>query len=293
MIRRQRTLEEACLAEFDPPITVSRPDRCLTPAIFCSPHSGHHYPADFISRSDQPLLNLRKNEDAFIDHLFAPAPKYGAPLLTARFPRCFLDVNRAEDELPQKWLPRGETATVRAESGLGIIPTVLGEHQPIYKRPLRPSVIKARIETLYRPYHDALRSLIMEARAQFGHALLIDCHSMPGFAISGARRADIILGDRYGTSCHPDTITRLEALFTNRNYSVARNYPYAGSYVTSHYGQPHEGVEALQIEINRDLYLNPVTLKPKRSYERLEADLEAIIQSVIEGEESPELLAAE
>ena len=293
MIRRQRTLEEACLSEFDPPIMITRPKRLLTPALFCSPHSGSHYPADFISRSDQPLSSLRRNEDAFIDALFSKAPEYGAPLLAARFPRCFLDVNRAEDELPQKWLPRGETATVRAQSGLGIIPTVLGENQPIYRRPLKPSVIKARIDALYHPYHNALKSLIADARHHFGRALLIDCHSMPGFAISGARRADIILGDRYGTSCHPDTIAGVEALFTQRGYSVARNYPYAGSYVTSHYGQPHEGAEAIQIEINRDLYLNPVTLKPKRGYERLETDLETIIRSIIESENNSALLAAE
>ncbi len=293
MIRRQRHLEEACLAEFDPPIALTLPETRESCAIFCSPHSGNHYPADFISRSDQPLSGLRRNEDAFIDKLFAPTAIYGAPLLAARFPRSFVDVNRAEDELPQKWLPRGQTATMRADSGLGVIPLALGQNQPIYRRPLRASAVKARIETLYRPYHAALRALLRESQEQFGRALLVDCHSMPGFSISGTRRADIILGDRYGTSCRPETISRIEALFTALQYSVTRNYPYAGSYVTSHYGQPHDGVEALQIEINRDLYLNPVTLKPKRDYERLAEDLDVIIRGIISSEPASSLMAAE
>lgn len=292
-MRRQKTLEEACLSEFDPPVTLLRPKETLTPLIFCSPHSGRHYPADFISRSDQTLATLRRNEDAFIDELFAPVTGCGAPLLSARFPRCFLDVNRAADELPQKWLPRGVKATLRADSGLGVIPSVLGENLPIYKRTLKASVVKARLDALYYPYHGALKSLIDEAREKFGRALLIDCHSMPGFSISGSRRADIILGDRYGTSCHPNTIARVEALFSQRHYSVSRNYPYAGSYVTSHYGQPHEGVEALQIEINRDLYLNPVTLKPKRGYERLASDIKGIVQEVTKPDDIRDALAAE
>lgn len=293
MIRRQRHFEAACLAEFDPPITLLRPKTLLAPVVFCSPHSGRHYPADFIARSDQPLSSLRRNEDAFVDALFGLAPALGAPLLSARFPRSFLDVNRAENELPQSWLPRGAETTIRAEAGLGVVPTVLGEGRPIYRRPLRPSAVAARLERLYVPYHTALKGLLGESVAEFGKTLLVDCHSMPGFAPSGARRSDIILGDRYGTSCYPETLARIESLFTARGLTVTRNHPYAGSFVTSHYGQPHDGVEAVQIEINRDLYLNPITLKPKAGYDKLRGDISGIIEDIIQGLRPEALIAAE
>ena len=293
MIRRQRHFEAACLAEFEPPITLTLPEAARAPVVFCSPHSGQHYPADFIARSDQPLASLRRNEDAFIDVLFAPAAQMGAPLLSARFPRVFVDVNRAPDELPSAWLGRGAETTVRAEAGLGVIPTMLGENRPIYRRTLKPSALQARLDGLYNPYHDALQNLLNAAETEFGHALLLDCHSMPGFSPSGARRADIILGDRYGTSCRPETIATIEALFAACGLHVTRNYPYAGGFVTSHYGQPHENIDAVQIEINRDLYLNPVTLKPKKSYDHLAENIKAIISEIIEEWSPKALMAAE
>ncbi len=286
-------MEEACLEAFDPPITLIRPSVLAAPTIFCSPHSGRIYPQEFTARSGQSLASLRRNEDAFIDSLFGDVPSLGAPFLAARFPRCFLDVSRAEDELPQKWLPRGEFATARAQAGLGLIPLVLGEGLPIYRRALKPSAVQPRIDSLYRPYHSALKGLRQEAMDEFGEALIIDCHSMPGFTPSGTRRADVILGDRHGTSCHPATIARIEGLFVAKNYSVARNYPYAGSYITSHYGQPLDGVEAIQIEINRDLYLNPVTLERKKGYKTLEEDLFDISKAIIRGSQTKALLAAE
>lgn len=293
MIRRQKQFETACLTEFDPPIDVRRPQIVRAPVIFCSPHSGRHYPADFLARSHHPLSILRRNEDAFMDDLFAPAASLGAPLLSARFPRSFVDVNRAADELPENWQPRGSETTARARAGLGVIPTLLGENQPIYRRALKSSAAEPRLKALYHPYHNALKTLLEQAKAEFGSVLLIDCHSMPGFSPSGSRRADIILGDRYGTSCMPETMARIEALFTARGLNVTRNHPYAGGYVTSHYGQPYDDVEAIQIEINRDLYLNPVTLKRKRSYDRLAQLLEGVISDIIEGAVPRAVLAAE
>jgi len=221
----------------------------------------------------------------------------GSPLLSAQFPRCFVDVNRAEDELTPDWPGAAEIATDRAKAGFGVIPLILGEDKPIYKDPLPAKVAKARLETLYHPYHQALSALIDRAHAKFGQALVVDCHSMPGFAPLGARRADIVLGDRFGQSCQPEVMDIFERVFTSRQYSVTRNYPYAGGYVTTHYGQPSRGVEAIQIEINRDLYLNPVTLKPKRKgYSQLSADLKEITAELIElftSQASPQTLAAE
>lgn len=299
MIIRELKQEADCLKAFGPAVDILRPDVWRAGVIFASPHSGHLYPDGFTARTAVPLTDLRRNEDAFIDKLFSSAATYGAPLLSARFPRCFVDVNRAPDELPQAWLNEkglrdgsGEP-TVRANAGLGVVPTKLSETTDIYIKPLSPRCVRARLVSLYHPYHDALQGLITESSLEFGHTLLIDCHSMPGFAPMGSRRPDIILGDRFGMSCHPDTIAAIEVAFRALNYTVARNYPYAGGYVTSHYGKPMSGIETLQIEVNRDLYLNPVTVKPKRSYDRLADNLATIIKGIIESRAQETVLAAQ
>ncbi len=304
MIIRELKQEADCLKAFGPAVDILRPDVWRAGVIFASPHSGSLYPDSFTARAAVPLTELRRNEDAFIDKLFSSAATYGAPLLSARFPRCFVDVNRSPDELPQAWLNekglsekglRDASAqpSVRANAGLGVVPTKLSETTDIYKKPLSPRFVRARLVSLYQPYHDALQSLITESSLEFGHSLLIDCHSMPGFAPMGSRRPDIILGDRFGVSCHADTIAAIEAAFRALNYTVARNYPYAGGYVTSHYGKPMSGIETLQIEVNRDLYLNPVTLKPKRSYDRLADNLATIIKDIIKSRAQETVLAAQ
>ena len=201
--------------------------------------------------------------------------------MAARFPRCYVDVNRAEDELPKGWSHAPTKPSARALAGLGVIPTQMNEATAIYKKPLESDVARMRLSRLYRPYHNALQELISESITRFGQTLLIDCHSMPGFSPMGARRPDIILGDRFGKACHPDTLARIQSIFRAAGYTVSTNYPYAGGFVTAHYGRPDIGVEALQIEINRDLYLNPVTLAPKRGYDRLANDLVGIIHQII------------
>ena len=293
MLGREAALEAECLKAFGPPVSVTKPLYWKSGVIFASPHSGHIYPKAFISRSSLNEQALRRNEDAFISELFAPVVEAGAPLLTANFPRCFVDVNRAPDELPYDWVPNANAASPRAQAGLGVIPTMLSETTAIYKRPLSLKAARGRLTALYHPYHDALQELITEASLGFGSALLMDCHSMPGFAPMGSRRPDIILGDRFGVSCHPETIARVDAAFRKQGYNVTRNYPYAGGYVTQHYGKPRAGIEVLQIEINRDLYLNPVTMKKKRSYDALAKNLKSIIADIIEGQAEPALMAAE
>lgn len=292
ILRRQKT-EAAILKAMSPPISVEKPDIWRHGVIFASPHSGNLYPRAFIKTSRLSLSELRKNEDMFIDDLFAPATTHGAPLIRARFPRCFVDVNRTVTEMPSDWLPADIPASPRAEIGLGVVPTVIAQGQDIYFTPPTPAIAAQRLEMLYAPYHAALLGLINEAQSQAGNALLIDCHSMPGFSLAGQRRPDIILGDRYGISCQQDTITRIEDSFKSRGYSVARNHPYAGGYVTAHYGKPHEGVEVLQIEINRELYLNSVKLKPNKGYDKLAKDLDEIISDIILGAEPEIALAAQ
>jgi len=286
-------LEMESLDALDPPFSLDMPDQWQCGILFASPHSGRNYPQSFLSRSPLTARELRQNEDVFIDDLFRPAAEFGAPLLSADFPRCFVDVTRAPDELPQAW--NGETgkSTVRAEAGLGVIPTQLSEHVAIYAQRFDPEFARARLDRLYHPYHHRLAQLLGQAKSQFGQALLIDCHSMPGFAPMGARRPDIILGDRFGVSCHPDTLNRVEYLFRAYGYSVARNYPYAGGYVTAHYGKPDQGIEAIQIEINRDLYFNPVRMQRKRGYHRLADHIADIIGTLIDERGRQSLLAAQ
>ncbi|WP_409432456.1 N-formylglutamate amidohydrolase [Litorimonas sp. RW-G-Af-16] len=270
------------LSEFLPGHTIAYPSQWRAGVVFASPHSGHLYPQSFLDRSPLSANELRRNEDIYIEKLFASVVLAGAPLLLARFPRCFVDPNRAADEIWHEDMPSQGKPSARAAAGLGVVPTHLNEATAIYRKPLSAGEIRARIDTLYHPYHAALRRVIDEAKARFGQALLVDCHSMPGFAPMGARRPDVILGDRFGAACHPDTMNRIRRIFEMAGYSVGINYPYAGGFVTQHYGQPETGVEAIQIEINRDLYLNPVTLAPKRGYEKLSRNLDHIITEIIE-----------
>jgi len=295
-MRFRNTSKREDLKAFGSGHIIETPSIWVAGVIFASPHSGSIYPADLLKRSRLSAHQLRRNEDIFVDHLFHSAVEAGAPLLRALFPRAMVDVNRAATELPDHWanlledhptLPK----TARAAAGLGVIPTYLSESLPIYTR--RPSEIdvERRLTQLYHPYHTALADLIKETKTRFGRALLVDCHSMPGFAPMGSRRPDIILGDRFGTSCHSDTLMHFQDLFKQAGYSVGINYPYAGGYTTSHYGRPTLGVEAIQIEINRDLYVNPVTLVPKSGYIRLKTDLCEITQEIVNAARPQDLAA--
>ena len=284
--------EARSLAALSPGHDVARPTLWRAGLVFASPHSGNTYPQAFRERSMLSAAQLRRNEDMFVDRLVGPCVAAGAPLLSARFPRCYVDVNRAPTELPQDWsvVPIKETA--RAAAGLGVVPTHIGERTPIYRKPPSRADAHARLRALYDPYHAALATLIGEAQARFGQCLLLDCHSMPGFAPMGSRRPDIILGDRFGRSCQPESLALLRQLFQDAGLSVAVNYPYAGGFVTEHYGRPDLGAEALQIEINRDLYLNPVTLAPKRGYDALANTLARVIRQLVDARQ-PDALAAQ
>ena len=269
-----KALEQQSLDAFTTPVSLSLPDT-QTGAIshgliFASPHSGRIYPPAFTRRTRLPLASLRLNEDALMDELIAPLAPAGFPLIQAHFPRCFVDVNRAPDELLPEWTESDTKTTTHAQAGLGVIPTVIAEHLPIYKTPLPKEVIEPRLNQLYHPYHNALEDLMNSVREHAGLVLLLDCHSMPGVSASGRPRQDIVLGDRFGTSTHPDFMRLTEKVFKGAGYGVTRNYPYAGGYVTSKYGQPHNGAHVIQIEVNRQLYMNPATFKRKDGFEHLQ-----------------------
>jgi N-formylglutamate amidohydrolase len=262
---------QSILEELDPPFHVLTPIEQSVPFVFCSPHSGSTYPAAFIAASKLDPLSLRKSEDVLVDQLFAGVASLGAPLLAARFPRAYLDVNREPYELdPQLFdepLPRfANSQSMRVAGGLGTIARVVADAEEIYSAAGRPSLEAAlqRIELLYKPFHQALAQLITATRDRFGIAIVIDCHSMPSTSMSRpgpGSRPDIVLGDRFGASCDGRVTRVVRDTIADLGLQVLLNRPYAGGFITEYYGRPFEGVHALQIEINRALYLDETTLQ--------------------------------
>ena len=278
--------------ELGAPFEVSRPPPGrASPLIYASPHSGRLYPMEMMAASSLDADAIRRSEDAFVDELIRPATEHGAVVISARVARAYVDVNREpyeldqamfEDELPV--FARGRSPRVAA--GLGAIARIVAEGQEIYARKLTFAEATARIEAVHRPYHTALGRLIEEASAQFGRAVLIDFHSMPSAAAGGSdgRGCDIVLGDRFGGACAPGVSRMVEECLKGLGYRVARNVPYAGGYTTEHYGRPSRGVHALQIEIDRGLYLDEKTLRLKPGYESVKADLGRLFHRLSEAD---------
>jgi N-formylglutamate amidohydrolase len=266
-----------------------------TPLVFASPHSGRDYPDDMMAAAALDAVSIRRSEDAFVDDLIACAPGHGASVIAARYARAYIDLNREPfeldpgmfaDELPA--FARARTARVAA--GLGAIARVVSEGQEIYRRKLRFAEARQRIEQAHRPYHEALAGLIAEARAAHGFAILIDWHSMPAAAARATGRdrpCDFVLGDRFGAACAGVLPTRVERTLEGLGYRVARNTPYAGGYTTEHYGQPRQRAHALQIEMNRALYLDEATLSLTSGFDALRADIETLTRSLAEADWSP------
>ena len=251
--------------------TIDRPLYRDTPVIFSSPHSGRDYTADFLETSLLDARMIRSSEDAYVDQLFEAAPACGAPLISARVPRAYLDLNRAPDELDPALIEGVARSphNPRVSSGLGVIPRVVANGRPIYRGKLPLAEAELRIAQVWHPYHAALRRLIDESHANFGEAILIDCHSMPHEAIEaharpGNPRPDVVLGDRFGAAAGRNVMERVEAAFASAGLRVARNSPFAGAYITQAYGRPSRRQHVVQIEVDRALYLNEarVELRP-------------------------------
>ena len=247
--------------------------------VFSSPHSGREYDPDFVAAARLDALTLRRSEDCYIEEIFGAVPASGGVLLAADFPRVWCDANREaweldaamfEDELP----PWVNTGSPRVGAGLGTIAKVVSNGEAIYRGRLRFAEAERRVAVGWQPYHDALTGLIARMRAQFGACLLIDCHSMPAHACADRRPVpDIVLGDAYGTACAPGVIAQVERFLLQRGYVVRRNDPYAGGYVTRHYGRPAARVHALQIEIARGLYMREDSLDKAPGFARVAADM--------------------
>ncbi|MGH6877437.1 MAG: N-formylglutamate amidohydrolase [Rhizomicrobium sp.] len=264
------------------PVRVVRPARQTVPFVFASPHSGRLYPACFVERSRLNPVSLRRSEDAFVDELFAPVVAHGAPLVLARFPRAWLDANRAPGELDagmfEGVLPFAvDRASPRVHAGLGIIPRVVREGVEIYREKLIAQEAEDRIQQFYRPYHAQLERLIVETRARFGVAIVVDCHSMP----SAAAAPDIVLGDRLGLAAAPQVTYAAECAFSQQGFRVARNAPYAGGHTTQLYGRPGAGAHALQIEINRALYLDEERVERSAQFEEIRHRIAGALSDLI------------
>ena len=264
------------------PFHLERPARQSVPFVFASPHSGRLYPDSLLSRTRLDATTLRRSEDAFVDELFAGAVGLGAPLLAAQFPRAFLDVNRSSAELDAGMFDGAlgvpvDAPSPRVAAGLGVIPRIVRDGAEIYRGKLHHGEADARLEQLYRPYHGALAALMAETRARFGVAVLIDCHSMP----SALSVPDIVLGDRYGASAAPPLTAHAEAAFLKEGFSVARNTPYAGGHSTVLYGRVASGCHALQVEINRALYLDEDRIAKRPAFDMVKARLTRAIRSLV------------
>jgi N-formylglutamate amidohydrolase len=249
--------------ELPPPFEIVEPAEWRAPVIFNSPHSGSVYPEDFLNASRIDLPTLRRSEDSFMDELISALSGQGFPVVRVNFPRSYVDVNREPYELdPRMFAGRlpsfANTRSMRVAGGLGTIPRVVGDGQEIYRERLSVDDALTRIETLYKPYHRALRRLINRVHQTFGTVVVVDCHSMPSIGVSRdePRRPDIVIGDRYGTSCAPLLPERVEETMSRLGYSIGRNKPYAGGFITEHYGNPASGLHAIQLELNRAVYMD-------------------------------------
>ncbi len=271
--------------ELGPPIEVLEPETGSAPLVISSPHSGEIYPPSLLRAVRLQHSQLRCLEDGWVDRLFACAPEIGAPLLRARFARAYVDPNREAFELdPELFdgpLPGYVNAgSAKARAGLGTIPSRIGG-KPIYGARFDFGEAERRVRLAYWPYHQALQRLLARARHEFGVVLLLDCHSMPAFAANGSSTAegavDFALGDRFGRSCAPAIVERVEALLRRQGFRVARNRPYAGGHITARYGRPETGVHALQIELRRGLFMEERTREPQPAVQGLERGLRELL----------------
>lgn len=276
------------------------PARRETPVVFSSPHSGREYPPAFLQSSVLDQQAIRSSEDAFVDELFDCAPQFGAPLMVARAPRAFLDLNRAYDELDPAVIEGvGRVAhNPRVASGLGVIPRVVSGGRAIYRGKLSREEADDRIARYWQPYHTRLGQLLHESHRQFGVAVLVDCHSMPHEAIEshsrpGLLRPQIVLGDRFGAAVGGDVMDRIEAAFVRSGLRVSRNAPFAGAFITQNYGRPSRGFHAVQIEIDRSLYMDEAKVQKSSDFDDFRALLRGVIAEIAEIGRLHQALAAE
>ena len=271
-----------------------------TSVIFASPHSGRDYSWQFLRKTVLDSHTIRSSEDAFVDRLFDSAPDHGALFLKAGAPRAFVDLNRAADELDPaliSGLPhRG--LNPRVATGLGVIPRVVANGRSIYHGKMDMDEVRNRLDVYWRPYHTTLQRLMAENVERFGDSILVDCHSMPREAVAQlantrAGRPDIVIGDRFGASAKGSLVDQVEAIFADAGFNVSRNAPFAGAYIVRQYGRPSKAQHAVQIEIDRSIYMDEKTVLPNGNFGAVRAALKQVTREITDLGRSNQALAAE
>jgi N-formylglutamate amidohydrolase len=272
---------------LEAPFDFFPPEAPPAPVLFASPHSGSHYPQAMQDALCVPLLDVRRTEDAFIDELFAGAPGLGAALMAARYGRSVVDLNRDPHELDAAMFHDGAPRacalpTARVEAGLGCLPRVGARGEKIYARLLSQAEGEERLTHIHDAYHQHLSDTLDALRRENGRALLVDCHSMPSLQPGRRILTDIVLGDRFGSSADSRLMSRIERSFRAQGFTVARNAPYAGGYTTRRYGRPRRGIHAMQVEINRGLYMDEQRITRASGFAGLKDALQAVMAEIVD-----------
>ncbi len=273
-------------AATGPAFRLFRPGRVRAPLILASPHSGAYYPEAFQALLQVPLADVRRTEDAFVDELFAAAQLCGAVQLNAVFGRCYVDLNRDAGELdPDMFVPGGSLAvgvpSARVRAGLGCLPRIAASGRPLYRQKLSWEEAEHRLTDVYAGYHGQLQAEMATLFEDWAEVFLIDCHSMPSTQPGRPALPDIVLGDRFGSSCDGQLTSLVERTLRRLGYSVVRNSPYAGGYTTRRYGRPRRGAHVLQIEVNRSLYMHEADVTPSANFPRIQSDMTKLIEELI------------
>lgn len=272
---------------FQPEATyrVARPPLWRGGLIVASPHSGAAYPDWFVAESPLSLAALRSSEDAFVDRLALRAQALGAVVLTARLPRALVDLNRAPDEFDPRIVAGFPlaAASARARSGLGVIPRIVGQGRAIRSAPLTLDEAQARVAAYWHPYHAALAALMDEATARFGRAVLVDLHSMPRDALAHLARPlpDVVIGDLHGRSAGREIRAAVATALAGAGLRLRLNAPFSGAHILTRHGDPGRGRHAVQVEIDRALYMNEARIEPHDGLAALGARLERAFATLL------------
>lgn len=256
--------------------------------VFASPHSGRDYPVDFLRSAVLEPTALRSSEDAYVDLFLRAASPAGAPVLLGGVPRAYVDYNRAATELDPALISgvASQGLNPRISSGLGVIPRVVAGGRAIYRGKITRAEAEQRLRDYWHPYHAKLDDILHAQRQRFGRVILLDMHSMPRDAVSISRahdrlRPDIVLGDRFGAAAHVSVTEAVAAIFASAGLRVARNSPFAGAYITQRYGTPSTGRHAIQIEIDRGLYLDERRVAPNADFAAFQAVMDRVVGQLV------------